>query len=133
VEREVFAACREFGLGNVVWSPLAQGILTGKYTSARAVPKDTRAASNAAGMMSDYFTQPVLDAVQQLKPLAAKAGCTLGQLALAWCLRDEIVSAVIVGATRPEQVDENVAAADLSIDPEIFREMDRIVAPVAPG
>ena len=133
VQRDVFPACREFGLGNVVWSPLAQGILTGKYTSARTVPAGTRAASNAAGMMTDYFTQPVLDAVQRLKPLAERAGCTLAQLALAWCLRDDIVSAVIVGATRPEQVDDNVAAADLVIDPAIFQQMDQILVPVAPG
>ena len=132
-ERDVFPVCREFGLGNVVWSPLAQGILSGKYASAKAVPKGTRAASNAAGMMEDYFTQPVLDAVQQLKPLAADAGCTLAQLALAWCLRDTVVAAVIVGATRPEQVDDNIAAADLLIDPDIFRQIDRILVPVAPG
>jgi voltage-dependent potassium channel beta subunit len=133
VERDVFPACRQFGLGNVVWSPLAQGILTGKYTSERAVPPDTRASSNAAGMMTDYFTQRVLDAVQKLKPLAERAGCTLAQLALAWCLRDTVVAAVIVGATRPEQVDENVAAADLTIDPSVFLEMDAILGPVAPG
>jgi len=133
VQRDVFPACREFGLGNVVWSPLAQGVLSGKYLSARAVPKDTRASSNAAGMMADYFTQPVLDAVQRLKPLAERAGCTMAQLALAWCLRDEIVSAVIVGATRPEQVDENVAAAGLQIDPAIFQQMDQILVPVAPN
>ena len=133
VQRDVFPACREFGLGNVVWSPLAQGILSGKYTSARTVPAGTRAASNAAGMMTDYFTQPVLDAVARIKPLAERAGCTMAQLALAWCLRDVIVAAVIVGATRPEQVDENVAAADLKIDPAIFQAMDQILTPVAPG
>ena len=133
VQRDVFPACREFGLGNVVWSPLAQGILSGKYTSARAVPQGTRAASNAAGMMADYFTQPVLDAVARVKPLAERAGCTMAQLALAWCLRDTIVSAVIVGATRPEQVDDNVAAADLQIDPAIFQQMDQILVPLAPG
>lgn len=133
VERDVFPACRAAGMGNVVWSPLAQGILTGKYTSARMVPQGSRAASNAAGMMSDYFTQPVLDAVQRLKPLAERAGCTVAQLALAWCLRDDVVAAVIVGASRPDQVDENVAAADLQIDPQIFRELDGILAPVAPN
>jgi voltage-dependent potassium channel beta subunit len=133
VQRDVFPACREFGLGNVVWSPLAQGILSGKYTSARTVPVGTRAASNAAGMMTDYFTQPVLDAVARIKPLAERAGCTMAQLALAWCLRDSIVAAVIVGATRPEQVDENVAAADLRIEPAIFQQMDQILTPVAPG
>ncbi len=132
-EDDVFPACREFGLGNVVWSPLAQGILSGKYASAGAVPPGTRAASSAAGMMTDYFTQPVLDAVQRLRPLAERAGCTLAQLALAWCLRDEIVSAVIVGATRPEQVDDNVAAAGLVVDPKILQQMDQILIPVAPG
>jgi len=133
VQRDVFPACREFGLGNVVWSPLAQGILTGKYTSARAVPQGTRASSSAAGMMEDYFTQPVLDAVQRIRPLAEQAGCTMAQLALAWCLRDTIVASVIVGATRAEQVDENVAAADLVIDPAIFQQMDQILVPVSPG
>jgi aryl-alcohol dehydrogenase-like predicted oxidoreductase len=75
----------------------------------------------------------VLDAVQRVKPLAERAGCTMGQLALAWCLRDPIVSAVIVGATSPEQVDENVGAANLRIDPAIFQQMDQILTPVAPG
>jgi voltage-dependent potassium channel beta subunit len=132
VEPRVFPVSREYGLGNVVWSPLAMGVLTGKYTSVKNAPKGTRAASSAADMMEDYFTQPVLDAVQRLKPLAEAAHCTLAQLALAWCLRDEVVSSVIVGATRPEQVDDNVAAADLDIDPEIFHKMDNILAPVAP-
>ena len=130
-ERGVFQACREFGLGNVVWSPLAQGVLTGKYTAARVAPEGTRAASNAAGMMTDYYTQPVLDAVQKLKPLAERAGCTPAQLSLAWCLRDTVVASVIAGATRPEQVEDNVAAADLTIDPEIFRQMDELLVPVA--
>jgi voltage-dependent potassium channel beta subunit len=133
VEHGVFQVSREFGLGNVVWSPLAQGILSGKYTSARTVPAGTRAASDAAGFMGEYFTQPVLDAVQRLKPLAEQAGCTLAQLALAWCLRDTIVASVIVGATRVEQVDENVAAAGLAVDPAIFAQMDQILVPVAPN
>ena len=132
VETRVFPACREYGLGNVVWSPLAMGILSGKYTDAAHPPAGTRASSNAVGMMEDYFTQPVLDAVQQLKPLAAQMNCTLAQLALAWCLRDDVVSSVIVGATRPEQVNDNVVAADLDVDDAIFAEMDRILVPIAP-
>lgn len=132
VEPRVFPTCRQYGLGNVVWSPLAMGILTGKYTDASNPPAGTRAAGRSKDMMEDYFTQPVLDAVQRLKPLAERAHCTLAQLALAWCLRDEVVSSVIVGATRPEQVDDNVAAADLDVDPEIFRALDDILAPVAP-
>jgi aryl-alcohol dehydrogenase-like predicted oxidoreductase len=132
VEERVFPVCRAYGLGNVVWSPLAMGILTGKYTDAAHPPENTRAAGRAKDMMEDYFTQPVLDAVARLKPLATRAGCTLAQLSLAWCLREDVVSSVIVGATRPEQVDENVAAADLDIDPALFTEMDAILAPVAP-
>lgn len=132
VEPRVFPTCREYGLGNVVWSPLAMGILSGKYADAAKPPSGTRAAGNAAGMMEDYFTQPVLDAVQRLKPLAAEAHCTLAQLALAWCLREEVVSSVIVGATRAEQVDDNAAAADLDVDPAIFARMNDILAPVAP-
>jgi voltage-dependent potassium channel beta subunit len=132
VEQRVFPACREYGLGNVVWSPLAMGILTGKYTDAANPPQGTRAAGRSKDMMEDYFTQPVLDAVQQVRPLAERAHCSLAQLALAWCLRTDVVSSVIVGATRPEQVDDNVAAADLDVDPSIFEEMDRILAPVVP-
>jgi aryl-alcohol dehydrogenase-like predicted oxidoreductase len=80
--------------------------------------------------MEDYFRQPVLDAVHQLKPLASEAGTTLGRLALAWCLRWPEISSVIVGATKPEHVDDNVAAADLDVDPAIFARMDEILAPV---
>ena len=132
IEPRVLPTCREYGVGNVAWSPLAMGILTGKYSDATRPPQGTRAAGPQASMMEDYFTQPVLDAVQRLKPLAAEAHCTVAQLALAWCLRIDVVSSVIVGATRPEQVDDNVAAADLDIDPAIFARMDDILAPVAP-
>jgi len=108
------------------------GILTGKYPDASKPPTGSRAASPAAGMMEDYFTQPVLDAVAKLKPLAQEAHATLGQLSLAWCLRRPEISSVIVGATKPEHVDDNVAAADLDVDPSIFARMDEILLPVAP-
>jgi voltage-dependent potassium channel beta subunit len=130
VETRVLPTTQEYGLGNVVWSPLAMGVLTGKYTDAKRPPAGTRAASANAEMMEDYFTQPVLDAVQRLKPLAQKAGCSLSQLALAWCLRQPAVTSVIVGATKPEHVDDNVAAAELHLDPAIFEEMNRILEPV---
>jgi voltage-dependent potassium channel beta subunit len=132
VEQRVFPTSREYGLGNVVWSPLAMGILTGKYTDAANPPTGSRAAGRAKNMMDDYFSQPVLDAVQRLVPLAQRANCTLAQLSLAWCLREDAVSSVIVGATRAEQVDDNVAAADLDVDPAIFHAMDDILARVAP-
>ena len=133
IEVRVLPTCVEYGLGSVVWSPLAQGILTGKYTSVKEPPKGSRAAGPAADMMDAYFTQPVLDAVQRAKKLAEDAGYTLGQLALAWCLRRPEISAVIVGATRPEHVDDNVRAADLKVDPEIFERLDAILRPVAPS
>jgi voltage-dependent potassium channel beta subunit len=132
IEQRVLPTCKQYGLGNVVWSPLAMGILTGKYTDAAKPPAGTRAAGRAKEMMEDYFTQPVLDAVQRLLPLAQRAGCTLAQLALAWCLRDDVVTSVIVGATRPEQVDDNVIAADLDVDPAILAQMEQILAPVTP-
>lgn len=130
-EERVFPVCRRYGLGNVVWSPLAMGILTGKYVDAAHPPAGTRAAGSAKEMMEEYFTQPVLDAVQKLVPLARRAECTLGQLALAWCLREPAVSSVISGATKIEHVDENVAAGDLEVDPAIFAEMEHILEPVA--
>jgi len=132
IEERVLPMSEEYGIGNVVWSPLAMGILTGKYTDAKNPPAGTRAAGANADMMEDYFTQPVLDAVQKLKPLAQKAGCTLGQLALAWCLRRPSVTSVIVGATKVEYIDDNVAAADLKLTPTIFEEMNQILEPVTP-
>jgi voltage-dependent potassium channel beta subunit len=130
IEARVLPACEQYGLGNVVWSPLAMGILTGKYTDISKPPAGTRAASENADMMEDYFTQPVLDAVQRLRPLATESNCTLSQLALAWCLRQPAVTSVIVGATKPEHVRDNAAAADLDIDPSVFNAMDRILQPV---
>ena len=132
IEKRVLPTCVRMGLGSVVWSPMAMGILTGKYADANHPPAGTRAAGSQREMMEDYFTQPVLDAVQRLKPLAEKAGCTLGQLALAWCLRKPEITSAIVGATKPKHVEENVAAADLEIDPSVFAEMNAILSPVAP-
>lgn len=133
IERRVLPTCLEYGLGSVVWSPLAQGILTGKYPSVKDPPKGTRAAGPAADMMEEYFTQPILDAVQRITPLAKEAGCSLAQLALAWCLRRADISSVIVGATKPEHVDDNVRAADLKVDPSIFARLDHILEPVSPS
>lgn len=132
IEERVVPACRRYGLGNVVWSPLAMGILSGKYTDASHPPAGTRASGAFKDMMEDYLAQPVLDAVARLRPLAQRAECSMSQLALAWCLRLDVISSAIVGATKIEHVDENAAAADLDVDPSIFEEMNRILAPVAP-
>jgi len=131
IEDRVLPTCEAYGLGNVVWSPLAMGILTGKYADAKHPPSGSRAAGAEREWMEDYFTQPVLDAVGRLKPLAEKAGATHAQLALAWVLRQPAVTSAIVGATKVQHVDDNLVAADLDVDPQIFSEMDRILAPVA--
>ena len=130
IEREVAPTTRELGLGNVVWSPLAQGILTGKYRTLADLPKGSRAAGPQSGFMRRYWRAEVLEAVGRLAPLAAKAGCSTSQLALAWCLRRPEVTSVIVGATSTRHVDENVAAAGLAIDPAVFEEMNRLLEPV---
>ena len=130
IEREVLPTTRELGMGNVVWSPLAQGILTGKYRSLADVPEGSRAAGPQSGFMRRYWRAEVLEAVGRLAPLAEKSGCSMSQLALAWCLRRPEVTSVIVGATSNRHVDDNVAAADREIDPAVLEEMSRILDPV---
>jgi voltage-dependent potassium channel beta subunit len=131
IEAQVLPVCASLGIGNVVWSPLAMGVLTGKYLSVDKAPAGSRAAGASADMMDSFFEQDVLDAVQQLKPIAQSAGASIAQLSLAWCLRQHAVSSVIVGATKTTQVDDNVAAADLTIGADVFVAMDRILIPVA--
>jgi aryl-alcohol dehydrogenase-like predicted oxidoreductase len=130
-EKEVIPLCAANGISQIVWSPLAQGALTGKYDPNRPPPPDTRASSEKMGsMMGRWLEKPVLEAVQKLKPLAAEAGCTMTQFA--WVLREKNVASAIVGASRPEQLDENAAASGLAIDPALFAEAEAIVAGVAP-
>jgi aryl-alcohol dehydrogenase-like predicted oxidoreductase len=132
-EKEVIPLSAANGISQIVWSPLAQGALTGKYDPDRPPPPDTRAASDKMGtMMGRWLEKPVLEAVQKLKPLAAETGCTLTQFALAWVLRENNVASAIVGASRPEQLDENAAASGLAIDPALFAIAEAIVAGVAP-
>ena len=130
IEAEVLPVCERDGLGSVVWSPLAMGVLTGKYRSADDLPEGSRAASGS-GVSREYLAQPVLDAVAALRPVAEEAGCTLAQLALAWCLRLPAITSVIVGASRPEQLDETCAAADIDLSPAAVDAVDRILGPHA--
>src|SRR5450755_482320 len=131
IEAQVLPVCASLGIGNVVWSPLAMGVLTGKYLSVEKTPAGSRASGASADMMDSFFEQDVLDAVQQLTPIAQAQGASIAQLSLAWCLRQHAVSSVIVGATKTSQVDDNVAAADLTIGADAFAAMDRILIPVA--
>jgi voltage-dependent potassium channel beta subunit len=130
IEERVLPVCEKYGLGNVVWSPIAMGVLSGKYTNAAKPPSGSRGSGGYADMMEDFLKQPVLDAVQKLAPLAKEAGCSMTQLALAWCLRQPGVTSTIVGATKIEHVDDNVAAGDLQLDQKLFDRMNHILAPV---
>lgn len=130
-EERVLPTCEDLGLGNVVWAPLASGVLTGKYTSVADAPAGSRAAGEDVQFMGRFFEQDRLDAVQRLATVAREAGCSIAQLSLAWCLRRREVSSVIVGATRTGQVDENSAAGDLDVDPALLARVTEILAPSA--
>jgi 1-deoxyxylulose-5-phosphate synthase len=130
-EEKVIPISAANGVSQIVWSPLAQGVLSGKYAPGAKPPADSRAASETMGtMMQTWLQDDILKAVQKLKPLAEEAGCTLSQFALAWVLREPNVASAIVGASRPEQVDDNAAAADLTVDPALFAKAEAIVADV---
>jgi aryl-alcohol dehydrogenase-like predicted oxidoreductase len=127
-EREIFPLCKANGISQIVWSPLAQGALTGKYKPGAPVPEGTRAASRQmGGMMSDWLEEDVLETVQRLVPVAERLGITMAQLALAWVLREENVASAIVGASRPEQVRDNASASGIELDAETLAEIDRIL------
>ncbi|HLZ83010.1 MAG TPA: aldo/keto reductase family protein [Caulobacteraceae bacterium] len=131
-EEKVIPLCARTGVSQIVWSPLAQGVLTGKYAPGSAPPPDSRAKSESMGQMMNNWLRPeILAAVQKLKPLAAQAGCTLSQFCLAWVLREPNVASAIVGASRPAQMEENAAASGLVIDPALFRQAEAVVAPVS--
>jgi aryl-alcohol dehydrogenase-like predicted oxidoreductase len=131
-EREVFPLCAANGISQIVWSPLAQGTLTGKYKPGEPPPAGSRAASRDMGWSMDRFRDDdVLEAVQRLEPIAEGLGITMAQLALAWVLRRPEVAAAIIGASRPEQVEDNAAASGIELDEETLRAIDEAVAPVA--
>jgi len=130
-EKEVIPLSAANGISQIVWSPLAQGVLTGKYSPDSPPPAGTRATSEEMGGWMDRLLQrPVLEAVEKLKPLADEAGLSLAQFALAWVLREPNVASAIIGASRPEQVDENAAASDAVVDPGLFAEAERLVGVV---
>jgi len=133
-EREVIPLCAANGISQIVWSPLAQGALTGKYTPGEPPPAGTRAASREMGWAMDRFRDDdVLEAVQRLRPIADGLGITMAQLALAWVLREPNVASAIVGASRPEQVEENAAASGIELDEATLESIDQAVGPVSVG
>jgi voltage-dependent potassium channel beta subunit len=130
IESEVIPLCEKEGIGQIVWSPIAQGVLTGKYLPGGSVPAASRAAdASGSAFIKSYLTDDILTRVQQLGPLAEEAGLTVAQLAVAWTLQNPGVSAAIVGATRAEQVRENARASGVRLDPEVMRRIDGLLGP----
>jgi aryl-alcohol dehydrogenase-like predicted oxidoreductase len=132
IEAEVVPTCEELGIGQIVWSPLAQGVLTGKYVPGQPPPAGSRATDDKSGaaFIARFMSDDVLGTVQRLKPLAEQAGLTMAQLAVAWVLQNRNVSAAIIGATRPEQVRDNVKAAGVTLEPGLLKAIDDVLEPV---
>ena len=128
-EAEVIPLSQANGISQIVWSPLAQGALTGKYRPGAPAPAGTRATSERMGrLMSRWLEEDVLERVQRIVPVAERLGITMAQLALAWVLREENVASAIVGASRPEQVRDNAVASGIDLDPETLAELEQILS-----
>jgi aryl-alcohol dehydrogenase-like predicted oxidoreductase len=128
IEGEVVPLCAREGVSQIVWSPIAQGVLTGKYLPGQAPPEGSRATdATGAGFIKGFLRDEVLERVQQLKPLADEAGLSMAALAVAWVLQNENVASAIIGASRPEQVRDNVTAAGVRLDPELLRRIDDVL------
>lgn len=128
VEKEVFPLCEREGIGQVVFSPLAQGVLTGKYKPGQQPAQGTRAANPEVNMfMTNMMNDKTLTAVQHLQKLAQEAGYSLAQMALAWVLRKQIVSSAIIGASRPQQVEENAKASEITLSDDMLQRIDEIL------
>ena len=132
IEAEVIPACEDLGIGQIVWSPMAQGVLTGKYRPGEPVPSASRAedANGGSDFVRRWLQPPVLEAVAELVPLAAEAGVSMVQMAVAWVLRQANVSSAIVGASRPEQLDESVSASGVVLDDDLLAAIDAALAGV---
>ncbi|MEN3535713.1 aldo/keto reductase family protein [Microbispora sp. ZYX-F-249] len=131
IEAEVVPLCEKEGLGQIVFSPIAQGVLTGKYLPGQPPPAGSRATDpSGSGFISRLMDDEVLRRVQDLKPIAADLGLTMAQLAVAWVLQNPNVSSAIVGATRPEQVRDNVKAAGVKLDAEVLEKIDDVLGTV---
>jgi aryl-alcohol dehydrogenase-like predicted oxidoreductase len=131
-EREVFSLCAANGISQIVWSPLGQGVLTGKYKPGEPPPPGTRMGSEQMGWAMDRFrSDGVLEAVQRLRPIADGLGISMAQLAIAWVLREPNLAAAIIGASRPEQVVDNAAASGIELDEATLDAIDDAVADVA--
>ncbi len=129
IEGEVVPACEELGISQIVWSPIAQGVLTGKYQPGQAPPAGSRATDDKGGadMIKRWMDDDLLTRVQLLRPLADEAGLSMAQLAVAWVLQNPNVASALVGASRPEQVEDNVAAAGKKLDADLMKAIDDVL------
>ena len=129
IDKEVVPLSKKEGIGQIVWSPIAQGVLTGKYLPGKKPPAGSRATDkkSGAGMISRWMRDDVLTAVQNLKPIADEHGLTLSQLALAWALQNQNVSSVIMGASKPVQVKENVKASGIKLEDDVMKAIDKVL------
>ncbi|HET8880301.1 MAG TPA: aldo/keto reductase family protein [Arthrobacter sp.] len=133
IEAEVVPASEELGLSQIVWSPMAQGVLSGKYHPGKPAPEGSRATDSKGGarMIERWMSDEVLTGVQQLKPIADEAGLTMAQLSIAWVLQNKNVASAIMGASRPEQIEKNVAAAGVKLDQGIMDKIDAAIGSLA--
>ena len=129
IEGEVIPACEELGISQIVWSPIAQGVLTGKYLPGQSPPQGSRAADEKGGadFIKRFMNDEVLGRVQELKPVADEAGLTMAQLSVAWVLQNPNVATALVGASRPEQVGENAKAAGVTLEAELMARIDDVL------
>jgi len=128
IENDVIEVCKRHGISQIVWSPLAQGVLTGKYKPGEPIPEGSRASSQSMGMwMERARDETLLERVQQLQPIADELGLTLAQLALAWVLHEPNVASAIIGASRPEQIEDNVGAVGVELSADVLRRIDEIL------
>jgi aryl-alcohol dehydrogenase-like predicted oxidoreductase len=129
IEAEVVPTCEELGLSQIVWSPIAQGALTGKYKPGEQPPAGSRATdeSGGANMIRRWLEDDILRRVQELVPVAADLGLSMAQLAVAWVLQNDNVASAIVGASRPEQVEDNVKAAGVTLEPDVLKRIDEVL------
>ena len=129
IEQEVIPASQDAGMSQIVWSPMAQGVLSGKYLPGQPPPAGSRATDELSGknFIARWLNDDVLTRVQQLKPIAEKAGITMAQMSIAWTLQNKNVASAIVGATRPEQLDDNVKAAGVVLDADTLKAIDKVL------
>jgi aryl-alcohol dehydrogenase-like predicted oxidoreductase len=132
IESQVVPLSEKEGIGQIVWSPIAQGVLTGKYLPGGKIPASSRATDKKGGkdMIASFMKEPILQAVQKLIPIAQKVDLTLAQLAVAWVLQNSNVSSAIIGATKPSQIKENVKAAGVKLEKSIMDEIDMVLGAV---